>query len=313
MMKRLLIVGLLLSPLFLSGCILDTILSDVVNHPPTAVVKISPMTGPAPLTVTLDAGFSHDDDGSIIEYRWEVGDPAAVAPLSGETTEYTFKNAGTYLVKLTVIDDDGSIDSQQAAVVVENAPPVAKAGADNLSPHTGVEVTFNADDSYDYDGSIVDYRWDFGDGGSATGETVTHIYTEGGKKYRVTLVVTDDEGAKGRDDLDIYVLPGHSNCTNPPGDADDGPAAPLAVITGLPSCSGGEVGVPLTFDGKASHPAVGKIVEYRWDFGDGTTATGISVTHTYTRASTYMVTLTVADEGGGIGTAVGSCPIGPAI
>jgi len=69
MTKRLLIIGLLLSPLFLSGCVLDTILSDVVNHPPTAVVDISPTTGPAPLTVSLDAHFSHDEDGSIISYR----------------------------------------------------------------------------------------------------------------------------------------------------------------------------------------------------------------------------------------------------
>ncbi|RLE36122.1 hypothetical protein DRJ12_04640, partial [Candidatus Acetothermia bacterium] len=170
MMKRLLIIGLLLSPLFLSGCVLDTILGDVVNHPPTAVVDASPTTGPAPLTVSLDAGFSHDEDGSIIEYHWEVGDPAATGPLSGKTAEYTFEEPGTYLVKLTVVDDGGASDSQQIAVVVTNAPPVAAVKADKESPYTGVEVTFSAEDSYDYDGTIVDYRWDFGDGGSAVGE-----------------------------------------------------------------------------------------------------------------------------------------------
>jgi len=75
------------------------------------------------------------------------------------------------------------------------------------------------------------------------------------------------------------------------------------------SCSGGKVGVPLTFDGTASRPAVGKIVTYQWDFGDGTTDTGPVVRHTYTEPWTYMVKLTVVDEGGGVGTAIGSCPI----
>jgi len=314
MMKRLLIIGLLLSPLFLSGCVLDTILSDVVNHPPTAVVDVSPATGPAPLTVSLDAGFSHDEDGSIIEYHWEVGDPAATAPLTGKIAEYTFDNPGTYLIKLTVIDDDGASDSQQVAVIVTNAVPVAQAKADKTSPYPGVEVTFSAEGSYDYDGTIVDYRWDFGDGGSAVGETVTHTYAEGGY-YVVTLVVTDDEGAKGSTHFGINVLPGHSNCTTPPigsggGSCGGASVTPLAVITGLPACSGGHVGVPLTFDGTASRPAVGEIVTYNWDFGDGTTATGPVVTHTYTKAWTYIVTLTVVDEGGGVGTAIGSCPIG---
>jgi len=315
MTKRLLMIGLLLSPIFLSGCVLDTILSDVVNHPPIAVIDASPTTGPAPLIVSLDAGFSHDEDGSIIEYHWQIGDPAAVEPLTRRACEYTFAQPGTYLVKLTVVDDDGASDSQQVAIVVTNAPPVAQAKASHESPYTGVAVTFSAEDSYDYDGTIVDYRWDFGDGGSAVGETVTHTYADGGY-YVVTLVVTDDEGLKDSVKFGINVLPGHSNCTTPPGGSDGGSCdgasvAPLAVITGLPSCSGGEVGVPVTFDGTASRPAVGKIVTYQWDFGDGTTATGPVVTHTYTKSWTYMVKLTVVDEGGGVGTAIGSCPIGP--
>ena len=55
-------------------------------------------------------------------------------------------------------------------------------------------VTFEASPSYDPDGTIVEYLWDFGDGSTATGVTVNHVYLEDGN-YTVTLNVTDDDGA----------------------------------------------------------------------------------------------------------------------
>ncbi|MBU0595467.1 PKD domain-containing protein, partial [Candidatus Bipolaricaulota bacterium] len=70
-MKRNLVILLCLCPLFLSGCILDTILNDVVNMAPKAVISAAPNEGSAPLTVNFDAKFSHDDDGSIAEYHWD--------------------------------------------------------------------------------------------------------------------------------------------------------------------------------------------------------------------------------------------------
>ena len=55
-------------------------------------------------------------------------------------------------------------------------------------------VTFSCSDSRDPDnGTIVSYRWDFGDGESASGMTVTHKYDKPGN-YRVFLTVTDNDG-----------------------------------------------------------------------------------------------------------------------
>ena len=55
-----------------------------------------------------------------------------------------------------------------------------------------------------------------------------------------------------------------------------------------------KVGATVTFDASASTDNVG-IISYEWDFGDGTTGTGITTTHTYANSGTYTVTLTVKD------------------
>jgi len=53
-----------------------------------------------------------------------------------------------------------------------------------------------------------------------------------------------------------------------------------------------------TFDGSMSYDPDGSIVEYLWDFGDGTSASGAIVEHTFTKRGTYDVTLTVRDDAG---------------
>lgn len=63
-------------------------------------------------------------------------------------------------------------------------------------------VQFNGADSYDPDGSITAYKWDFGDGAQATGATVSHTYTGAGF-YPVTLTVVDDAGKGGKDTVII--------------------------------------------------------------------------------------------------------------
>ena len=72
-------------------------------------------------------------------------------------------------------------------------PPVASFDYSRIEPQVGVIVTFNASASYDPDGIIVNYMWDFGDETTSTGMIVTHVYTIAGV-YTVTLSVTDDDG-----------------------------------------------------------------------------------------------------------------------
>lgn len=74
-----------------------------------------------------------------------------------------------------------------------NDGPVASISTD---PHVAVDAStsFSGSSSYDPDGYISSYRWDFGDGSTASGESVTHTFTDTGK-YTVTLTVTDNDGA----------------------------------------------------------------------------------------------------------------------
>ncbi|MEI6171491.1 MAG: PKD domain-containing protein, partial [bacterium] len=125
----------------------------------------------------------------------------------------------------------------------------------------------------------------------------------------VTLTVTDDAGLTAQDTVSMSVQPGTSN-----GGTCGGTTIPLtAIISGIPSsCSGlyGTVDVPLHLDGLSSRAGTGSIVLYQWDFGDGTTASGPIVEHTYTRALSYTVVLTVTDSGGGVGVAKAYLRIG---
>lgn len=76
----------------------------------------------------------------------------------------------------------------------DNVPPTAEFG---FFPGTGifpVEITFDGSDSIDPDGNIVQYSWNFGDGGRASGRVVSHTFTTWGT-FSVRLTVLDDKGA----------------------------------------------------------------------------------------------------------------------
>jgi PKD repeat protein len=310
--KKLVVLAFALAPLFLSGCVLEQILDDIVNEHPHAVIEASPREGNAPLDVGFNAQYSRDD-GTIVEYRWNFGDPMNTQSVLDSAATHRFTHPGTYLVKLTVIDDEGEVDTQQVAIVVTDGPPVAKAAVSNDTPLPGAVVVFMAGGSYDLQGDIVSYHWEFGDGTTDTGDTVQHTYLQGGY-YVVTLTVTDEAGEMAQTHLGMNVQPGQSNCGDGSSSCGGSDFQPLAIITSRYfSCtSTGTVGEVITLDGSASRPAVGKMVSYQWDFGDGSTATGVAVSHVYDSPWTYIITLTVVDEGGGIGKATGSISIGGA-
>jgi PKD repeat protein len=155
-----------------------------------------------------------------------------------------------------------------------NEPPVA-AFSSNC---TNLACSFDTTGSHDPDGNIASYGWDFGDGTTGTGATPNHTYGSG-NTYHVTLTVTDNDGATNQITHDVTVSP-------PP---NQPPVAAFSANCPNLTC---------TFDGTGSHDPDGTIASYAWTFGDTTTGTGATPSHTYGSANTYSVTLTVTDNQG---------------
>lgn len=85
-----------------------------------------------------------------------------------------------------------------------NRAPVAVISADPVSGEVPLTVNFDGSESSDSDGSITNYSWDFGDGSSAQGVSVTHTFDSEGE-YVVTLTVTDNANATGETQVTITV------------------------------------------------------------------------------------------------------------
>lgn len=84
-------------------------------------------------------------------------------------------------------------------------PPVASFTGSSTSVFTAVVIHFNASASYDPDGYIMSYFWDFGDGTNATGVLVNHAYTSPGI-YNVTLTVKDAANNTNTHSISVSVL-----------------------------------------------------------------------------------------------------------
>jgi hypothetical protein len=78
-----------------------------------------------------------------------------------------------------------------------NQNPVAVAQVSPNPANINTDVTFDGSGSYDNDGQVASYLWDFGDGNTGTTATVTHQYTQTGN-YNYSLTVTDNQGGQGQ-------------------------------------------------------------------------------------------------------------------
>lgn len=78
----------------------------------------------------------------------------------------------------------------------------------------GGELILDASESYDFDGEIVDFAWDLGDGNSGSGQVLTHTYTSGGV-FTVTLTVTDNDGKSATGSEQIFAIPPEAQASGP--------------------------------------------------------------------------------------------------
>ncbi|RCV64106.1 PKD repeat-containing protein [Methanophagales archaeon] len=257
----------------------STTTATIADTEPTAAISATPTSGQEPLTVAFtDVSASYD---GIEAWEWDFDNDGETDSTEQNPT-HEYAEDGVYTVSLTIYESDGDCGTKTKAdyirVINVNEPPVS----DPSGPYTGTEgvaIAYGGSDSYDPDGSIVAYEWEFGDGSTATGVVPTHTYAQNGT-YSVSLKVTDDEGATNT-----------STTTATIADTE-----PTAAISATPTSGQEPLTVAFT-DVSASYDG---IEAWEWDFdNDGETdSTEQNPKYVYAEEGVYTVSLTVTESDG---------------
>ena len=198
-----------------------------------------------------------------------------------------------YKIGIKTVDEAGNINESivedyARTLKLPNKAPIALFNYTPENPKVNQSIFFNASDSFDPDGEIVKYLWDFNNDNitDAEGKEVNHSYSSPGS-YKAILKVIDNQGAENKTSREINVSPNQ---------------VPIVDIGGPYS---GEVGKPVSFEGYAIDPD-GNITKYILNFGDGSNVSriidppqkhvNISELHNYTDADIYNAILKVIDD-----------------
>ncbi|MFA5101749.1 MAG: DUF2341 domain-containing protein, partial [Candidatus Thermoplasmatota archaeon] len=257
----------------------------VVNLPPTADAG-GPYYANLNNSIIFDGSGSRDFDGTITGYRWDFTNDGLYDTdwLTSATTTHSYPLAGTYTVKLEVKDNASETDTDTAIAYISTeggAIPTAEANGLYLGYVNHPVIFTSAGSIGGSEGTITTWYWTFGDGTVSSQQNPSHTYTSAGT-FTVTLKVTNNFGQTDTDTTSATIQELSPDQILPVADAG-GP------YTGV-------VGTPITFNGSGSNDPDGTIVSYVWNFGDSTTGTGVSPTHTYTIPGNYTVILTVTDN-----------------
>ena len=177
-----------------------------------------------PLYPNTDESISFYDqsEGSITYREWDFGD----GRISHKKNPiHSYGSQGKYTVSLTVMDNQGYISTKTKTVEVKDYwNPIAKIIPSN---YNGVNFTisFSAAESWDPDGEIVSYQWDFDDGDTASVCEPVHTFNSEGK-YRVSLTVEDDDGNMARAYSNIVLSKQY------PPDTPSAPDGPTSTFSG---------------------------------------------------------------------------------
>ncbi len=163
------------------------------NQPPVARFSQSC----SQLTCTFDGSASSDSDGTVVSYSWDFGDGSTA---TGAKATHTYATAGSYGVRLTVTDNQGATGTQLTSISPKKLPPVA-AFTWKCVQH---DCAFDGGVSVDGGGTIISYLWTLGDGATAAGRRVRHIYASAGVRT-VTLSIADDGGTTNQESAPVTV------------------------------------------------------------------------------------------------------------
>ena len=247
------------------------------NQIPKVTASAKPVSGTAPLTVSFSGTASGGNPP--LTFSWDLGDGSTS---TNQNPSHTYQAAGTYNATVTVTDANGDTDTSSVSInVASNSQPVVTASASPTSGQAPLAVSFYA--SAQGGNPPLTWSWSFGDGSkAATTANTTHTYQAAGT-YTAQVVATDVDGDASSATVTIQVSSNSIPHARAFADVTQG-IAPLKVSF-TSQVTGGDA--PLT---------------YAWDFGDGAGTTGTSASHTYQKAGSYTVLLTVTDANGDTST-----------
>src|SRR5271157_3828864 len=233
----------------------------------------------SPVTVNAESSLTFsqatESGGTApFTYSWNFGDGTNQSGTLNPS--HTYQNPGSYTATVTVTDANKLTNSRSVVVTVNDVAPTVSLSAPS-SGVTGQAVSFTA--SATSPSPVVQaagfaYNWSFGDGTTGTGASPNHTYTATGT-YTVSVTATDEDGAMSSAAKRI-----------------------LAIVTALTVSAGSNFstteGTSVTFAGSASGGAAP--YTYSWNFGDNSTGSGATPSHTYKDNGTYTATLSVTDS-----------------
>src|SRR5207244_4032390 len=155
----------------------------------------------------------------------------------------------------------------------------AMASANPIDTDVGMAVAFTCSKTdWSTPFGPYEFAWDFGDGGTAAGDTATHRYGASGTMTATCSVVDASGGnATASVEVAVYALPS---------------------VTAIADRTSAEPGTPITFTATPTGGSGG--FSYNWGFGDRSSGDGAVVTHTYTDPGQYTAIVTTRDSAGGV-------------
>jgi gliding motility-associated-like protein len=224
---------------------------------------------------------------SILRYTWNFGDGSRQAATFHDTISHIYPHPGKYIVQLSAIDTNGCRTTVTHQAVVDSLP------VPDFSFVTPAcdRPTFFTDRSQGGGNFISNWQWHFGDPTSGIQDTSTaqnpsHFYGPMAGKYPVKLIVTNFNGC-----IDSITKP---------------VVRPSCLVTLFSMVPGKSCARNTVFfkDHSKVHSLNGNIIQWRWDFGDGSEEThdtlADSVPHIYQQGKSYRVRLTVTAKVNGI-------------
>jgi gliding motility-associated-like protein len=226
-------------------------------------------SGCFPLTVK----FTDTSTGSPTSWAWTFGNGNS-SPLQNPSA--IFSAPGEYEVTLTVSNGGAPNTMTKTGFIKVYDAPTVDFSFDVMAGCAPLSVNFQ-DKSSTPSGSISNWFWVFGDGGTSQSDNPTYVFQQPGS-YTVSLKARDEHGCESTKTLESAILAkGPSTVFSP---------SATAVCT-----------LPATFTFNDATTGTGAIT-YQWSFGDGQTSTAANPVHTYTSAASYDVVLTTQDETG---------------